>query len=1071
MTAYTASSGQTLTNTQIGPNDSLIVSPGGEAVDTFAASTPEPENGRELGAYGQIYSGVGGTIVNGGVLLNTALNSSSEEITASGVSNSTTVGSLNAFNTFIDFFSNGLTASSEQVDNGGTTNNTVVIFGTQTVMSGGTANDAVISGASMGYASPGTVLGGGVQNVLSGGVSNGTTLNGGTITIAAGGATAGTTVNYGVESVSGSASKTTILAAGSQVVAAGGIASSTIVDGVASTTPKQPGLATSAPAGLAVLSGGEVFNALVENGGTLSDGGRISGTTVQGASSQLVVAAGAFADNTNLRNGGLENVVGSEAFAIIGGNGTITVQSGGIITTPTIQAGGCLDVLAGGLLDTGSTRSVSNAGSITNAGTIQIEPSLGLFYPSSYLSVLSGGSLSNSGVINIPVGPSVNGSAAASGGSLVLQAGSSATNTGTINVGSANAQPGSAPATAAHGNLDVQQGATLTNGGLLAGPVSVEGTLALTASQMVSGEVVGSATSLLELTGSGGTLTDLGNSDAGYFGFNTVQLDPGASWTLGGGDTLAAGSVLYLGAGSTLSVGNGGVAASSAGTIAFQGISTLDVSLQGQTTGAGISNFNVASVINALDAQAGDTVFALGSNDAIINLADSGSPFLLRFLGDSGRHLQLRESTGLMGTLTLEPVATALVAHPATSGTLIAGSVITFDLTPETAVAVDTTFGLPTMGLSDGGTATFDQVASTSTNLVFRTTVAGGQASSDLKVTGLSLAGSTITDAIGTSLDTSSVATLAGSDTGIVISAPSSTPPAPPTTVTGGVTVIGGAGGTVFITPKAGSNTVTATATGNDTVISQGTDTIQAGGGADVVYATGTAAIVAGSIGSLTFEGGSGNYMVVGGSGSNAIYGGSGSDTFFGGTGLSMLVASSGANNLLLAGVGNATLVGGLGKAVMMFGGPGTDSFVGSGGGGDIMVGGAGGNSFSLTNGDVAFGGPIKADTFTAGNGAAMITTGSGGAQVNLGSGTLNAFEGSGAVNYNAGKGEGGTTDIVGFTVHDHITLTGGFSAQDASTAFNTAIKGGFGTTLNLTDGTKINIFGVNLAASQISAG
>ena len=460
----------------------------------------------------------------------------------------------------------------------------------------------------------------------------------------------------------------------------------------------------------------------------------------------------------------------------------------------------------------------------------------------------------------------------------------------------------------------------------------------------------------------------------------------------------------------------------------------------------------------------------LGSDDASINLADGYSPFILRFLGDSGRHLQLRQSQSLMGTLTLEPVATGLTAHPDATGALTTGSVITFDLTPETAVTVNTTFGLPTLDLSDGGTASYDQAASTSTNLVFRTTVAGDQSSADLKVTGLSMPIASITDALGTSFDTSSVATLAGSDTGIVISPPVTTP-TPPTTVTGGVTVIGGAGGTVFITPTAGSNSVTATAAGNDTVISQGIDTIQAGGGADVVYAIGTAATVAGSTGGLTFEGGSGNYMVVGGSGSSAIYGGSGSDTFFGGTGPSILVAGSGANNLLLAGVGNASLVGGLGKAVLMFGGPGADSFTGSGGGSDVMVGGAGGNSFSLTNGDVAFGGPIKADSFTAGNGTAMIITGGGGAQVNLSSGTLTSFEGSGAVNYNAGKGESGTTDIVGFTVHDHITLTGGFTAQDASTAFATATKGSFGTTLNLTDGTKITVFGVNLTATQVSVG
>ena len=68
-------------------------------------------------------------------------------------------------------------------------------------------------------------------------------------------------------------------------------------------------------------------------------------------------------------------------------------------------------------------------------------------------------------------------------------------------------------------------------------------------------------------------------------------------------------------------------------------------------------------------------------------------------------------------------------------------------------------------------------------------------------------------------------------------------------------------------------------------------------------------------------------------------------------------------------------------------------------------------------------------------------------------------------------KGEGETTDIVGSTVHDHITLTSGLTTQDASTAFATATKGPFGTTLNLIDGTKITVFGVNLAATQIRVG
>ena len=624
------------------------------------------------------------------------------------------------------------------------------------------------------------------------------------------------------------------------------------------------------------------------------------------------------------------------------------------------------------------------------------------------------------------------------------------------------------------GSLQIAAGAVLTNKGTLnaAGLVSVGGTLVLDPGQVTTGTVQGTASATLELAAGGaGTLTGLGST---YAGFGTVQVDAGANWTLSGTTTLAANETVNLQAGSTLTVTSDNLSnISLPGTINFNGIATAIINLPyGAGPSANITGFlpNDGLFLAGVSFDSSNPPHVTGDD---INYSIFRGPNLNLQVGNAqgGNFAFSNTSNGI--EIALEPAITALVAHPDKPGVLGVGSVVTFDLTPQVALTANTTAGLPTLSLNDGGTATFDQMASTSTSLVFRTTIAAGQNTTDLKVTGLTLGGGALVDAIGTTVDGSTVAALVGSDTGLAVGTTAAPPvaPTPPTTVTGGVSVIGGAGGTVFITPKAGSNSVTTTATGNDTVISQGTDTIQAGGGADVVYATGAAATVTGGSGSLTFLGATGNDLVVGGTGSNAIYGGSGTDTLFGGTGPSILVAGSGTGNLLLAGVGNTTLVGGLGKAVMMFGGPGADSFTGSSGGSDIMIGGAGGNSFSLTGGDVAFGGPLHADSFTAGNGEATIITGGGGAQVNLGSGTLTSFEGSGAVNYNAGKGEGGTTDIVGFTVHDHITLTDGFTAQDASTAFATATKGSFGTTLNLTDGTKITVFGVSLTATQVSVG
>lgn len=281
-------------------------------------------------------------------------------------------------------------------------------------------------------------------------------------------------------------------------------------------------------------------------------------------------------------------------------------------------------------------------------------------------------------------------------------------------------------------------------------------------------------------------------------------------------------------------------------------------------------------------------------------------------------------------------------------------------------------------------------------------------------------------------------------------------------TATGVATMAGASGGTIFTSPVSGQSTITASAAGDDIINSRGSDTINAGGGNDLVFASGVAATVNGGSGNLTFVAGSGSYTAGGGSATDILYGGSGSDVLTGG---------SGANSIIVAGSGNTSLVGGAGHSVLMFGGPATNTFSGSGGGGDTMVGGAGGNSFAMTNNDVAFGGPNGSDSYNAGAGGALIVEGPGNSQIHLGGGNLTAFEGAGVDTYSITKGTGGGADIIGFKAGDQIVLTGGFTAADASNAASTATKGSFGTTLNLSDGTKINLFGINLDASQVSAG
>ena len=281
-------------------------------------------------------------------------------------------------------------------------------------------------------------------------------------------------------------------------------------------------------------------------------------------------------------------------------------------------------------------------------------------------------------------------------------------------------------------------------------------------------------------------------------------------------------------------------------------------------------------------------------------------------------------------------------------------------------------------------------------------------------------------------------------------------------TVMGVVTSTGGSGSTTFTTAIDGQNTVTTTATGNDVVISRGDDTVNAGGGASViVFASGASATVSGGSGNLTFVAGGGNYSAGGGAGVDTLYGGSGSDTLIGGGGV---------GSILVAGTGNVTLQGGAGSGAIMFGGTASSTFFGSTGGGDQMIGGAGPNTYVMTNNDVAFGGPTGPDVFNTGKGSALLVEGVGPTQINLGGGNTTAFEGTGVDTYSVTKGLGGVDNIIGFKAGDHITLTGGFTATDASDAVTKATTGSFGTQLNLSDGTQLNLFGVSVTTAQVTA-
>ena len=95
---------------------------------------------------------------------------------------------------------------------------------------------------------------------------------------------------------------------------------------------------------------------------------------------------------------------------------------------------------------------------------------------------------------------------------------------------------------------------------------------------------------------------------------------------------------------------------------------------------------------------------------------------------------------------TTAPTVTAATTAP-TSGTEGAG--VTIPITLAMSEAVTVSGGTPTLTLNDGGTATYDAAHSTATSLVFDYTVAAGQNTASLAVTGVSLNGATVADAAG----------------------------------------------------------------------------------------------------------------------------------------------------------------------------------------------------------------------------------------------------------------------------------------------------------------------------------
>ena len=156
---------------------------------------------------------------------------------------------------------------------------------------------------------------------------------------------------------------------------------------------------------------------------------------------------------------------------------------------------------------------------------------------------------------------------------------------------------------------------------------------------------------------------------------------------------------------------------------------------------AALTGFTRGDTVDLSSVATSDVSITYVANNATVTIVGGDSFTVAGAFADLSA-----QDDGAGGTLlVVAPIITSDIASPA-AGDYTTGEVISFTLTASEAVTVA---GAPTLTLSDGGAASFISGSGTS-SLVFRTTVAAGQNTAALAVTGVVLpAGSSITDGAG----------------------------------------------------------------------------------------------------------------------------------------------------------------------------------------------------------------------------------------------------------------------------------------------------------------------------------
>ncbi|EGJ4578797.1 autotransporter outer membrane beta-barrel domain-containing protein, partial [Escherichia coli] len=389
----TVYSGGSVTNTTINTGGTQNIS-GGSVTDTTLNDGGE-QNVESGGVAANTVINSGGTqkVNSGGSVTNTTINTGGTQNISGGSVTDTTLND----------------GGEQNVESGGVVANTVINSGgTQKVNSGGSVTNTTINtggtqNISGGSVTDTTLNDGGEQNVESGGVVANTVINsGGTQKVNSCGSVTNTTINTGgTQNISGgSVTDTTLNDGGEQNVESGGVAVNTVINSGGTQKVNSGGSVTdttiNSGGGQYVYVNGNVTKTTITDGGILQvDAGGSASQVTQNSGGAIITntsavlsgtndkgtfsIAGGSASNMLLENGGLLTVlVGHDASdTTVGSNGTLSVQSGGVLRgTTTLTDNGTL--VGNVVQNKGNLYFLNNsaatfAGALTGSGTLTQE--------------------------------------------------------------------------------------------------------------------------------------------------------------------------------------------------------------------------------------------------------------------------------------------------------------------------------------------------------------------------------------------------------------------------------------------------------------------------------------------------------------------------------------------------------------------------------------------------------------------------------------------------------------------------------------------------------------------------